>query len=142
VLASVWLADLVGRTWTIIVSAVVAAASMVAVAAMLGASSAWLFWILLFGVAILVTVPAVYCYIPELYPTRLRGSGFGWANTASRVASALVPALFGAVLWPALGLTWTFAVISIVVVVSKAQRRGPHRLLAGDHVRTHQSETP
>ncbi|MBO0848817.1 MAG: MFS transporter [Pseudonocardia sp.] len=118
VLVSAWLVDQVGRKWTIIASAVVASVSMVAFAAMLGSSGARLFWILLFGLVIEVTIPAVYCYIPELYPTRLRGSGFGWANTASRLASALVPVLFGALLWPVLGLTWTFVVVGLVVVAS------------------------
>jgi putative MFS transporter len=118
VLISAWLVDQVGRKWTIIASAVVAAASMVAFAAMIGVSGARLFWILVFGLVIEVTIPAVYCYIPELYPTRLRGSGFGWANTASRLASALVPVLFGALLWPVLGLTWTFAVVGVVVLAS------------------------
>lgn len=118
VLISAWLVDQVGRKWTIITSAVVAAASMVAFAAMIGVSGARLFWILVFGLVIEVTIPAVYCYIPELYPTRLRGSGFGWANTASRLASALVPVLFGALLWPVLGLTWTFVVVGVVVLAS------------------------
>jgi putative MFS transporter len=118
VLASAWLVDLVGRKWTIIASAVVSAISMVAFSAMVGVAGARLFWILVFGLVIEVTIPAVYCYIPELYPTRLRGSGFGWANTASRVASALVPVLFGAVLWPVLGLTWTFVVVGVAVLAS------------------------
>jgi putative MFS transporter len=108
----------VGRKWTIIASAVVASAAMVAFAAMIGVSGARLFWILVFGLVIEITIPAVYCYVPELYPTPLRGSGFGWANTASRVACALVPVLFGAVLWPVLGLTWTFVVVGIAVVLS------------------------
>lgn len=118
VVASAWLVDAVGRRWTIIVSAVLAAASMVAFAAMIGISGARLFWILVFGLVIEVTIPAIYCYVPELYPTSLRASGFGWANTASRVASALVPVLFGAVLWPVLGLTWTFVVVGAAVVLS------------------------
>ncbi len=118
VVISAWLVDAVGRKWTIIVSAVVAAGAMVAFAAMIGISGARLFWILAFGLVIEVTIPAVYCYIPECYPTRLRASGFGWANTASRVACALVPVLFGAVLWPVLGLTWTFVAVGIAVVVS------------------------
>lgn len=118
VVVSAWLVDAVGRKWTIIVSAVLASASMVAFAAMIGVSGARLFWILVFGLVIEITIPAVYCYVPELYPTPLRASGFGWANTASRVACALVPVLFGAVLWPVLGLTWTFAVVGAAVVIS------------------------
>jgi MFS transporter, putative metabolite:H+ symporter len=118
VVLSAWLVDAVGRKWTIIVSAVLAAGSMVAFAAMLGLSGARLFWILVFGLVIEVTIPAVYCYVPELYPTPLRASGFGWANTASRVASALVPVLFGVVLWPVLGLTWTFVLVGLLVLAS------------------------
>ena len=41
-------------------------------------------WLLAFGFMNNLMVPAAYCYAPEVYPTSLRGTGFGWASTASR----------------------------------------------------------
>ena len=38
---------------------------------------------------------ALYAYTPELYPTRLRATGMGWASATTRVAATLVT-LFGA----------------------------------------------
>ena len=75
-------------------------------------------WLLLFGFLNELVIPAVYCYAPEVYPTLLRGTGFGWASTAGRVAAGMVPVIFGAWLWPVLGLTNTFIVITALVVVA------------------------
>lgn len=118
VVVSAWLVDAVGRKPTIIVSSIVAAGAMVGFAVMIGVPAAVWTWILVFGFVIELAIPAVYCYIPELYPTSLRASGFGWANTASRLACALVPVLFGSLLWPVLGLTTTFVVVGIAVIAS------------------------
>jgi len=41
---------------------------------------------------------ALYAYTPELYPTVLRGTGFGAASGMSRIAGALAPVLGGALL--------------------------------------------
>ncbi len=38
---------------------------------------------------------ALYAYTPELYPTRLRATGMGWASATTRIAATLVT-LFGA----------------------------------------------
>jgi putative MFS transporter len=41
---------------------------------------------------------ALYAYTPELYPTAVRGTGFGAASGMSRVAGALAPLIGGALL--------------------------------------------
>jgi MFS transporter, putative metabolite:H+ symporter len=41
---------------------------------------------------------ALYAYTPELYPTAVRGTGFGAASGMSRVAGALAPVIGGALL--------------------------------------------
>src|SRR5699024_3582873 len=75
-------------------------------------------WIAIFGFVVELTIPAMYAYISELYPTRLRATGFGWASTVSRIGAGLVPFIFGSVLWPHLGLPLTFVVIGVVVLAA------------------------
>lgn len=118
VLVSAWLVDVVGRKWVIVVSALVSAVTLVLFAAALHTPAAAQVWILVFGLAIELAIPAIQTYVPELYPTLLRATGFGWASAASRVGAALVPVLFGTWLWPRLGLTNTFLLIGAVVLVA------------------------
>src|SRR5699024_1581928 len=63
-------------------------------------------------------IPTLYTYVSELYPTRLRGSGFGWASAASRLATGIAPIVFGAFMWPVLGLTVTFILTGVLVVAA------------------------
>jgi MFS transporter, putative metabolite:H+ symporter len=74
--------------------------------------------LLLFGLANDLVIPALYCYIPELYPTLLRATGFGWASAVSRAVAGLVPLFFGAWLWPVLGLTRTFEITGLMVLIA------------------------
>ncbi len=48
----------------------------------------------------------------------LRGTGFGYASAACRIASAFVPVILGAWLWPLFGLTPTFIILGGLIVVS------------------------
>jgi putative MFS transporter len=75
-------------------------------------------WIAVFGFLIQFAIPVLYAYVSELYPTTIRASGFGWASAASRVFSGFIPAVFGSLLWPALGLPLTFTVLAAAVVVA------------------------
>lgn len=118
VLVSAWLVDAVGRKWLIGVSGPVAGLALVLFAAQLHIPTAAKLWIAVFGFVIELTIPALFAYVSELYPTRLRGSGFGWASAVSRVGSGLVPVIFGSLLWPHLGLPLTFAVIAVLVTVA------------------------
>jgi MFS transporter, putative metabolite:H+ symporter len=116
VLISAWLIEAAGRKWVIGVSAPAAAAALVGFAVFLDIRSAALVWLGVFGFVIQVAIPVLYAYVAELYPTRIRASGFGWASSASRVASGFIPLIFGSLLWPSLGLTMTFAVLGAVVL--------------------------
>jgi putative MFS transporter len=118
VLASTWLVDVVGRKWLIGVSAPVATAALVGFAAMLKVESAAMIWIAAFGFLIQLTIPVLYAYAAELYPTTLRASGFGWASSVSRISTGFAPMLFGSVMWPLLGLPMTFAVLGVVVLLA------------------------
>ncbi|WP_188195845.1 MFS transporter [Nonomuraea sp. SYSU D8015] len=116
VLVSAWLIEAAGRKWVIGVSAPAAAAALVGFAVFLDIRSAALVWLGIFGFVIQITIPVLYAYVAELYPTPIRASGFGWASSASRVASGFIPLIFGSLLWPALGLTMTFVVLGAVVL--------------------------
>ncbi|HEV7627062.1 MAG TPA: MFS transporter [Streptomyces sp.] len=118
VLASTWLVDIVGRKWLIGISAPVATAALVGFAAMLKVETAAMIWIAAFGFLIQLTIPVLYAYAAELYPTTLRASGFGWASSVSRISTGFAPMLFGSVMWPLLGLPMTFAVLGGAVVLA------------------------
>lgn len=118
VLVSAWLVDVVGRKWVIGVSGPLAALALVIFAIQLEIPTAAKLWIAVFGFVIELTIPALYAYVSELYPTDLRGSGFGWASTVSRVGAGFVPLIFGSLLWPYLGLPMTFAVIGGLLVLA------------------------
>jgi putative MFS transporter len=118
VLVAAWLVEVIGRKWVIVISALISAATFVLFAAALHTPTAAQLWILAFGLTIQIAIPAMQAYVPELYPTLLRASGFGWASAASRVGAALVPVIFGTLLWPHLGLVNTFLVIGGFLLVA------------------------
>ena len=117
-LIAAWLVERIGRKWVIVVPGILAGVAIVIFTLQITNSGAARLWLLLFGFMNELVVPAVYCYAPEVYPTLLRGTGFGWASTAGRVAAGTVPVIFGAWLWPVLGLTNTFIAITLLVVVA------------------------
>lgn len=118
VLLSAWLVDVIGRKWVIGLSGPIASAALVLFALQLNIEAAALTWIIVFGLIIEFTIPALYAYVSELYPTGLRASGFGWASTVSRVGSGFVPLIFGSLLWPHLGLPLTFTVIGGLLLLA------------------------
>lgn len=59
---------------------------------------------------------AIAPYTPELYPTRARATGVGWANGAGRVASIVAPIAVGYVVH--LGLEFVFALLACGFVVA------------------------
>jgi MFS transporter, putative metabolite:H+ symporter len=117
-LVSAWLVEKVGRRMVIAVGAVVSAGAMVLFTLVITEPGPAQTWLLVFGFANDLVIPAMYCYIPELYPTVLRGTGFGWASAVSRAVAGMVPLVFGAWLWPVLGLTTTFTITGILILVS------------------------
>ncbi|WP_427016600.1 MFS transporter [Pseudarthrobacter sp. P1] len=112
------LVERVGRKWLLAITAPLSAASLVVFALVLDAPAAAQAWLLVFGLLIQVAIPVLYTYVSELYPTELRGTGFGWASTISRVGAGLVPLIFGSLLWPVLGLPLTFALTGLLVVLA------------------------
>lgn len=123
VIVSALIVERFGRKWVLGVSSIVAAVLLVGSAVFIEASGADLTWtakaaIIGFGFVIQIAIPTLYTYVSELYPTRLRGSGFGWASAASRLATGIAPIVFGAFMWPVLGLTLTFVLTGALVVVA------------------------
>lgn len=123
VIVSALLIERIGRKWQLGLSVVLAAAALVGFSSVLESSGAELSGtaqtlILVFGFLIQISIPTLYTYVSELYPTSLRASGFGWASAASRVATGFAPLVFGSFLWPVLGLTWTFALTGGLVVIA------------------------
>ncbi|OLR92227.1 MFS transporter [Actinokineospora bangkokensis] len=118
VVVSALLVDVVGRKRLIGISGPVAGAALVLFGLALDLPWLALVWLGVYGFVIELAIPALYAYATEVYPTRLRGAGFGWASTASRVSAGVVPLLLGAVLWPALGIAGAFAVLTVAVVAA------------------------
>ncbi len=126
-----------GRKWVLGVSALLSGILLVGVAVFIEASGADLSWaarvsIIAFGLVVQIAIPTLYTYVSELYPTRLRGSGFGWASAASRVATGIAPLVFGAFMWPVLGLTLTFVLTGLLVIVAVAMMALLTRETAGE----------
>jgi len=96
--------------------------ALVVFAIILGLSGPAVFWLGVFGFFIQLAIPVLYAYVSELYPTELRASGFGWASSVSRVVTGFIPLIFGSLLWPVLGLPWTFTLMGVVVVACCAAR--------------------
>lgn len=118
VLISTALVELTGRRWLLAVTAPLATGLLVALALFMDVPSAVLLLVLSFGMVIQIAIPVLYTYVSELYPTELRGSGFGWASTVSRIGAGLGPLLFVAWLQPTLGLAGAFAVCLAAVLVA------------------------
>nr|WP_307852572.1 MFS transporter [Glaciihabitans sp. dw_435] len=114
--ASAWLVEKWGRRTTL---AVFLAGS--AVSAGLFASAGEVWQILLFGSLLsffnLGAWGALYAVTPELYPTRVRGTGAGWAAGFGRLASILAP-LCVPLLSAAGGTALPFAVFAGVFVIA------------------------
>ncbi|OBR91128.1 putative niacin/nicotinamide transporter NaiP [Clostridium ragsdalei P11] len=77
---------------------------------------------------------AVYAYTPEVYPTRVRGSGAGWAAAIGRIGAIAAPYIVGLVYetkgkqagftYVFLMLTIVFAVVAIVVALVGIETKG------------------
>lgn len=66
---------------------------------------------------------AVYAYTPEVYPTRARGSGTGWAAAVGRLGAIAAPYIVGRVYeakGEEVGFTYVFLMLTIVFVVVAA----------------------
>ncbi len=88
------LVERVGRKWLLGITGPLSAIMLVLVALSLNAPSMALAWLLVFGVVVQIAIPVLYAYVSELYPTELRGSGFGWASSFSRLGAGFGPLVF------------------------------------------------
>ncbi len=118
VVVAALLVERVGRKWILAVTGPLSALTLVIVAIVVDIPTAAVFWLLAFGFVIQVAIPVLYAYVSELYPTELRGSGFGWASTFSRLGAGFGPLFFAAVLWPELGLATSFALAGGLVLLA------------------------
>lgn len=77
---------------------------------------------------------AVYAYTPEVYPTRVRGSGAGWAAAVGRIGAIAAPYIVGLVYqakgkqvgftYVFLMLTIVFALVAVVVAIAGIETKG------------------
>jgi len=118
VVAAALLVERVGRKWILAVTGPLSAATLVVVALVVDIPSAAVFWLLVFGFVVQVAIPVLYAYVSELYPTELRGSGFGWASTFSRIGAGFGPLVFASFFWPTFGLATSFALAGGLVLLA------------------------
>ncbi|MDR2379383.1 MAG: MFS transporter [Bifidobacteriaceae bacterium] len=115
---SAWLIERLGRRVTLTVF-LVGSAAAAGLFSQAGAPNA----IIAAGMALsffnLGTWGALYAITPEIYPTRLRGTGAGWAAGFGRVAS-IVTTLATLPLHQALGTAWVFAIFAAFFVIAAA----------------------
>ena len=97
VVVAALLVERVGRKWILAITGPLSALTLVIVAIVVDIPTAAVFWLLVFGFVVQVAIPVLYAYVSELYPTELRGSGFGWASTFSRLGAGFGPLIFAAV---------------------------------------------
>lgn len=77
---------------------------------------------------------AVYAYTPEVYPTRIRGTGVGWAAAVGRIGAIAAPYIVGLVYetkgkqagftYVFLMLTIVFAFVAVVVALAGIETKG------------------
>jgi putative MFS transporter len=77
---------------------------------------------------------AVYAYTPEVYPTRVRGSGVGWAAAVGRIGSIAAPYIVGLVYeskgkqagftYVFIMITIVFAVVAVVIALAGVETKG------------------
>ncbi|MEU1465656.1 MFS transporter [Streptomyces sp. NPDC005727] len=114
-LLSAWLVDVLGRKSGLLVGGLGSAGGIVMFALWLDVGRDAAVWLAVYGFSVQLLIATLYVYVPEIYPTLLRATGFGWASAISRIAASLAPILLGSVLWPVLGLVGAFGVTSAVV---------------------------
>lgn len=104
------------RRWLILISDI-----LIASFALLYGTSTSDAGILLFGLAVSLSsqmgTAFMFTYSPEIFPTRVRTTGSGFANGIGRIGSALGALIVGAI-FSTLGFVWVFVYIAFVWVVA------------------------
>ena len=119
-LMAAWLIEIIGRKLTCILTLLGAAASAYFYGQAL-LNIADIQSVILFGCAMQFCLfgmwSVLYAYTPELYPTRYRATGAGWASGVGRIGSLIGPPLVGLVL-PTLGQSGVFALGAVAFVAA------------------------
>ncbi len=116
VIIAAYFVEKTGRKWILAITGPLSALALVVVALLIDVPPAVVALLLVYGMVVQIAIPVLYTYVSELYPTELRGSGFGWASTFSRVGAGFGPLIFASVMWPYLGLAWSFAIAGVLVL--------------------------
>ena len=85
-----------------------------------GSSSELLFWGSFMSFFNLGAWGVVYTYTPELYPTRMRAFGSGWAAAVGRVGGILAPSVVGWSLSLGGSIAQVFGMFTLVMLVTAA----------------------
>jgi MFS transporter, putative metabolite:H+ symporter len=115
--SAAYLVDRVGRKWTL-----VSYLFLTAVGALFfrnaGGEAEILFWGCFISFFNLGAWGVVYTYTPELYPTRARGTGAGWAAAFGRLGGVLAPLAVGQMLggW-GIGYESVFVMFAVVLLI-------------------------
>src|SRR5699024_8819469 len=117
-LLSALIIEKTGRKVLLAIGALLSAGALVGIGASLQMTGLALVLVAVFGFVSQIVIPVLYAYTSEIYPTLYRASGFAWASSFSRVITGLMPIAFSAWAFPVLGVTNTFIVLLITVVVA------------------------
>ncbi|HXF03685.1 MAG TPA: MFS transporter, partial [Arthrobacter sp.] len=118
VIIAAYFVEKTGRKWILAITGPLSALALVVVALLIEVPPAVVALLLVYGMVVQIAIPVLYTYVSELYPTELRGSGFGWASTFSRVGAGFGPLIVASVMWPYLGLAWSFAIAGVLVLIA------------------------
>ncbi len=114
--SAAWLVDKVGRKITL--AAYLAGTALASYFFGQGGSPATvLFWGSLISFFNLGAWGVIYTYTPELYPTRVRALGSGWAAGVGRIGGVLAPAVVGYMIGGVDGFSRIFTMFTITLVI-------------------------
>jgi MFS transporter, putative metabolite:H+ symporter len=106
-----WMSDKIGRRWTMSIMMGLYAIAGFLFLAVIGWSILLLYW---FSSAM---SSVLYIYVPELFPTRLRGTGLGITGGVGRLAGFIAPMLIGLSVATS-GLAGVITVNAVILIVS------------------------
>ena len=118
VIIAAYFVEKTGRKWILAITGPLSGLTLVVVAMLIHIPPAVVTLLLVYGMVVQIAIPVLYTYVSELYPTELRGSGFGWASTFSRIGAGFGPLIFASVMWPYLGLPLSFAIAGFLVLLA------------------------
>jgi len=113
VVAAGWLMDKLGRIRTLLIGAILPLVGGI----LLGFGPEWSYWI---GYSLYVCHIIAYSWItvycPEIFPTEVRGTAVGWANTMSRIGFVLCPLLIAGILRLFPTMEWYWVIMSSFLI--------------------------